>query len=134
MVSSSTLALLFFLFSDYLIVSRAAAPEGRCPVEYRGYFVRPYVHPSVCPSVRTLPCFQGVGMGALASGTWPGGPGLKALALGPWSGGPSLGALPTRPWPRGPGLWALACGPWPVGPGLECLAWRPWPGGPGLGA
>ena len=36
---SSTLALLFFCISDFQIVSRAAAPDGRCPVECRGYFV-----------------------------------------------------------------------------------------------
>ena len=40
---SSTLALLFFFSPDFPIVSRAEAPEGQCPVEYRGYFVRPSV-------------------------------------------------------------------------------------------
>ena len=44
----------FLFFPDFPIVSRAAAPEGQCPVEYRGYFVRPYVRPSVCPSVHLL--------------------------------------------------------------------------------
>ena len=37
---SSTLALLFFFLPDFPILSRAAAAEGQCPVEYRGYFVR----------------------------------------------------------------------------------------------
>ena len=31
----------FLFFPDFPIVSRAAAPEGQCPVKYRGYFVRP---------------------------------------------------------------------------------------------
>ena len=87
----------FLFFSDYPIVSRAAAPEGQCPVEYRGYFVRPYVHPSVRPSIRlfisTFVChFIGsTGMGALAGWPWPKGPGLGALAWGLWPGGPGLG-------------------------------------------
>ena len=46
---SSTLAMLlcFSLSPDFPIVSRAAAQEGQCPVEYMGYFVRPSVRPSI---------------------------------------------------------------------------------------
>ena len=36
----------FFFFTDFPIVSRAAAPEGQYPIEYRGYFVRQSVSPS----------------------------------------------------------------------------------------
>ena len=68
---SSTLALLFFP-SDIPIVSRAAAPEGQCPVEYRGYFVRTSAHPS----------FRGPAFKVLAWEPWPGGPGLGALDWG----------------------------------------------------
>ena len=36
-------------------MSRAAAPEGQCPVEYRGYFVRPSVrHLIVSADLGTL--------------------------------------------------------------------------------
>ena len=51
---SRTLALLFFFSPDFPIVSRAAAPEGQCPLEYRAYFVRPYVHLSVSSFVWRL--------------------------------------------------------------------------------
>ena len=79
-----------FFFSDFPIVSRAAVPEGQCPVEYRGYFVRPSIRPSFVQG----PCLQGVGLGALAWGPWPGGPGLGALAWGLWPRG--LGRVRTE--------------------------------------
>ena len=60
---SGTHALLFLFVSEFLIVSRAATPKERCPVECRGYL-----------SVRC----------------WHGGPGLEALLWRPCSGGPGL--------------------------------------------
>ena len=128
----------FSLFSDFQIVSRAAAPEG--PVEYRGYFFCP----SVCLSVRPAICFLSYCICWL--GLWLGGSCLETLA---WPRNPSLeaqawilgGLQDWRPWPGGPtlealaqpaGLEALAWGSWPRGPGLEALAWGPWPRSPGL--
>ena len=51
-----------------MIVSRAAATEGQCPVEYGGYFVRPLFR----------------------------GPAIKVLAWGPWPGGPERGGTDVR--------------------------------------
>ena len=72
-----TLALLFCFFVIYSfpmerLVSRAAAPEGRCPIECRGYFVHPYVRTYVRLSVR-MSSLQGLSLLALASasGSWP---------------------------------------------------------------
>ena len=48
---SSTLALLIFFFPDSQIVSRAAVPEGQCPVECSGYFVCPSIRQSIHPFV-----------------------------------------------------------------------------------
>ena len=78
---SSTLALLFFFFPDFPIVSRAAA---QCPVEYRENFVRPSIRPSVH--------LFGVLSYLLAWKLWPGGLGLGLKALGP-----RPEALPWRP-------------------------------------
>ena len=51
---SGTHALLFLFVSEFVIVSRAAALKGRCPVECRGYLsVCSTVCPYVCSSVRT---------------------------------------------------------------------------------
>ena len=99
---SSTLALLFFFFLP--IVSEAATPEVRYPVEYRGYFF----HLSIRPSFVQGPAFK-----MLARGPWPGAPGLGALAWGHWPGGLGLGALVWGPWSGGLGLGTLAWGPWP---------------------
>ena len=80
----------------------AAAPKGRCSVECRGYFVRPYVRPyvrtSVHPYVRT----------PLAQAPWPRppGPGPPAQAQAPW------------PRPLGPGPPAQAQAPRPRPPSL----------------
>lgn len=140
-------AFLFF-FPDFHIVSRAAVPEERCPVECRVYFVRPSVcrssvSPTICSSEEALAC--GLRPEALVWGPWLGRHGLEALALAwrpgglealawrPWSGGPGLRPLIWGPWPGGPGLGALAWGPWPGGPDLGALGWGPWLGGPGLG-
>ena len=101
---------LFFL-PDFPIVSRAAATEGQCPVEYRGYFVHTYVCPSVRPSVlfvRRL--IVSADLGALTWWPWPGGLGLKALGLKAL--GPRPEALPWRPAHK-----------------VETMAWRPKPGG-----
>ena len=62
-------AFLFFPYSP--LVSRAAAPEGQCPVEYRGYFVR--------LSVLEGPLFGGPAFKVLAWEPWPVGPGPEAL-------------------------------------------------------
>ena len=58
-------------------------------------------------------------MGALAWGSWPGGPGIGALAWEPWPGVSGLGALVLGSWPG-----ALAWGPWPVrtdGQNIPCI-------------
>ena len=65
----------FSFFPDFQIVSMAAVPEGRCPVECRGYFVRPSVHPSVC--------LRRLWLVALGLKLWPGGPGLEDMACKP---------------------------------------------------
>ena len=74
-----------FLFPDFPIVSRAAAPEGQCLVEYRGYFARPLLclAPGLVALARRI---EGRGLGALAWRLWPGSPGLEALAWGSWPG------------------------------------------------
>ena len=97
----------------------AVAPEGRCLIECRGYFVHPYVctsihtyihpsvRPSVCPSVCTYvrpPGSQGQALEAEA----------RAWRLRP---GPVL---------KGQGPEAKALSPWPRGQGPE--AWAPRPG------
>ena len=66
----------------------AAAPEGRCPVEYRGYFVRP----SVCPYVRLSVCPYPPGSQARPSRP-SGPPGPQARAPRPGTPGlaPRLG-------------------------------------------
>ena len=63
----STLALLSLVYSFLMqwLVSRAAAPEGQCPIECRGYFVHPYVR-LLGPGLRAL---------ASVSGPWPQPPG-----------------------------------------------------------
>ena len=38
----------------------AAAPQRRCPIECREYFVCPYVHTSVCTYVRMSICTSGL--------------------------------------------------------------------------
>ena len=78
----------------------AASPEGRCPVEYRGYFVRTYirlyVHPSVCTSVR--PYVHTPGEGLQARGPRPGSQG-QGLQAGP----PGQGSQVRAPRPAPPG-------------------------------
>ena len=64
-----TLALLFF-FSDFHSVSRAAVPDGQCPVECRGYFVHSYVLTSYPLAWELLA--SDLGLEALARRLWLG--------------------------------------------------------------
>ena len=95
----------FSFYSDFQIVSMAAAPDRQCPVECMRYFV--------CLSSHHI-CWSGCfGLVAPALRLWLGGPVLVALiskgrpgSLG--LGGPGLEALPWRSWPGGLGLEALS--------------------------
>ena len=105
-----------FFIPDFLIVSRAAAPEGQCPVKY---FVQPFIRPSCL-----FPLTWRLWLGALPSRCCPGGPALETLSWKPWLGSHSLEAsrvsrlgLPSQ------GFQDRVWGPWPA-----------WPGEPGLGA
>ena len=94
----------------------AAAPEGRCPVEYRGYFVRPYPppHPEARAPRPGLPAQSPLGQGPLGQDPLGQGPRARASRPQGWVRASRLGlglqGRPSRPGPlilqasRAPGL------------------------------